>query len=41
MPVVTGKKLYHPSGKPYSKVDYQRMELYGHVDSRLMNTTVA
>ena len=37
----TGVKLYHPDGKPYTKLDYERVEKYGHIAPRLMNTTIA
>jgi len=36
-----GKKLYHSDGKPYTKMDYYRLEKYGSVLGRLKETTIA
>ena len=35
------KKLFHPDGRPYTKMDYYRHKLYGKVDNKLLSTTVA
>eukprot|EP00347_Sterkiella_histriomuscorum_P024404 403331233 len=35
------KKLFHSDGRPYTKMDYYRLQKYGKVENKLLSTTVA